>query len=144
MDGEDDRLYRIITDQSSMVEWLEMSNNSLSSNGAIKLFTALSDGKKLRYLWITSNNVTVEACEAIIMAMRKNTSLVELYMNNNPISGECAQLVVQALQYNNTLQELSLNNFPDDVKMKVRSLVEEVNKKREIHGCQVKLGIQYY
>ena len=140
IDGEDDRLYRMITDQSSMVEWLDMSNNKLSSNGTIKLFTALSDGKKLRKLWIHNNNITDEACDAIIMAMKKNTSLVELYMYNNPISGECAQLVVQALQYNNILQELWLNDdYPYDVNMKIRSLQEEVNKKRETHGCQVKL-----
>ena len=76
------------------------------------------------------------------MAMKKNTSLVYLHMRNNPISGECAQLVVQALQYNNTLQVLQLNNYPDDVKMKIRSL-EEVDKKRETHGCQVKLNIYF-
>ena len=105
IDGEDDRLYRIITDQSSMVEVLYMSDNNLSSNGAIKLFTALSDGKKLRKLGINHNNITDEACDAIIMAMKKNTSLVVLSMHHNPISGECAQLVVQALQYNNTLQQ---------------------------------------
>ena len=144
IDGEDNRLYRIITDQSSMVEVLEMSYNDLSLNGAIKLFTALSDGKKLRSLWITDNNITDEACDAIIMAMKKNTSLVELIMYDNPISGECAQLVVQALQYNNTLELLRLNNYPDDVKIKIRSLAEEVNKKRETHGCQVELGIHFY
>ena len=63
IDGEDDRLYRIITDQSSMVEVLDMSYNNFSSNGAIKLFTALSDGKKLRMLWIDNNNITDEACD---------------------------------------------------------------------------------
>ena len=142
IDGEDDRLYRIITDQSSMVEVLWMRNNNLSSNDAIKLFTALSDGKKLRELWIDYNNITDEACDVIVMAMKKNTSLVELSMFSNPISGKCAQLIVQALQYNNTLQELNLNyDCPDDVKMKIRSLEEEVINKRETHGCQVKLNI---
>ena len=118
-----------------------MYNSNLSSNDAIKLFTALSDDKKLRVLLINYNNITDEACDAIIMALKKNTSLVHLHMNSNPISGECAQLVVQALQYNNTLEVLWLNNYPDDVTMKIRSLQEEVNKKRETHGCQVKLDI---
>ena len=141
IDGEDDRLYRIITDQSSMLEVLDMKYNNLSSNDAIKLFTALSDGKKLGKLWINNNNITDEACDAIIMAMKKNTSLVVLSMHHNPISGECAQLVVQALQFNNTLQQLWLNDYPNDVKMKIRSLQEEINKKRETHGCQVELYI---
>ena len=139
--GEDDRLYRIITNDSSMVEELYMYNINLSSSGAIKLFTALSEAKKLRELWIEYNDITDEACDAIIMAMKKNTSLVALYMHHNPISGECAQLIVQALQYNNTLQQLDLNVYPDDVKEKIRSLKEEVNKKRETHGCQVELWI---
>ena len=140
--GEDDRLYRIITDDSSMVEELWIFAVNLSSSGAIKLFTALSEAKKLRELLIHYNDITDEACDVIIIAMKKNTSLVKLCMENNPISGECAQLIVQALQYNNTLQQLYLNDgYPDDVKEKIRSLKEEVNKKRETRGCQVKLTI---
>ena len=143
--GEDDRLYRIITDDSSMVEVLWMNGVKLSSSGAIKLFTALSEAKKLWELYIRNNDITDEASDAIIMAMKKNTSLVELYMHSNPISGECAQLIVQALQYNNTLQLLWLNYYypHDDVKKKIRLLKEEVNKKRETHGCQVKLEIYF-
>ena len=140
--GEDDRLYRILTDHSSMVEELYMNSTNLSSNGTIKLFTSLSEAKKLRILWISGNNITDEACDAIIMAMKKNTSLVELNMYDNPISGECAQLIVQALQYNNTLQLLHLNrDYHDDVNRKIRSLEEEINKKRKTHGCLVKLEI---
>ena len=139
--GEDDKLYRIITDDSSMVEKLFMDDVNLSSSGAIKLFTALSEAKKLRILGIDYNNITDEACDVIIMAMKKNTSLVKLYIDNNPISGKCAQLIVQALQYNNTLQLLWLNIYPGDVEEKIRSLKEEVNKKRGTRGCQVKLTI---
>ena len=109
--GEDDRLYRILTDHSSMVEKLYMNYTNFSSSGAIKLFTSLSEAKKLRILDIAHNNITDEACDAIIMAMKKNTSLVRLYMSPNPISGECAQLIVQALQFNNTLQLLHVNDM---------------------------------
>ena len=140
--GEDDRLYRILTDHSSMVEQLYMTFTNLSSSGAIKLFTSLSEAKKLRILGIGGSKITDEACDAIIMAMKKNTSLVELYMYKNPISGECLQLIVQALQYNNTLQLIHLNyGYYDDVKGKIRSLVEEINKKRKTHGCLVKFNI---
>ena len=141
--GEDDRLYRILTDHSSMVEELYMINTNLSSSGAIKLFTLLSEAKKLRILDTSYNNITDEACDAIIMAMKKNTSLVELNMQSNPISRECAQQIVQALQYNNTLQLLYLNHDYHDVKGKIRSLEEEINKKRKTHGCLVKLEIRF-
>ena len=139
--GEDERLYSIISDPSSMLEELHMWSTKLSSSGAIKLFTTLSEGKKLRVLGIAHNDITDEACDAIIMAMKKNNSLVRLYMQGNPISGECAQLIVQALQHNNTLQLLWLPRYSDDVKERIRLSAEEVNKKRESRNCQVKLEV---
>ena len=143
--GEDERLYSIISDSSSMLGELHMYSTKLSSNAAIKLFTALSEGKKLRVLWITYNDITDEACDAIIMAMKKNTSLTDLDMGGNPISGECAQLIVQALQYNNTLQLLVLPIwYSEDVKKRIRLSVEEINKKRESRECQVKLNVYIF
>ena len=141
--GEDERLYSIISNPSSMLEELHMLSTKLSSSGAIKLFTALSEGKKLRTLWIADNDITDEACDAIIMAMKKNNSLVNLDMKDNPISGECAQLIVQGLQHNNTLQILRLHWYSEDVKERIRLSAEEVNKKRESHNCQVKLKITF-
>ena len=144
--GEDDRLYRILTDHSSMVEELYMDSTISSSSAAIKLFISLSEAKKLRILGIYHNNITDEACDAIIMAMKKNTSLVKLHMYNNPISEECAKLIVEALQHNNSLQLLYLDSdysYDVNVRRKIRSLEEEINKKRTTHGCQVKLKIKF-
>ena len=78
------------------------------------------------------------------MAMIKNTSLVELRIHDNPISEECAQIIVKALQYNNTLQLLYLNYYySQDVKERIESITEEINKKRESHRYQVKLEIKF-
>ena len=109
-----------------MLEELYLGSSKLSSIAAIKLFTALSEGKKLRILLIINNDITDEACDAIIMAMKKNTSLVGLKMYGNPINGECAQLIVQSLQYNDTLQELWLPYYSGDVIMRIRLSTEEV------------------
>ena len=141
--GEDERLYSIISDPSSMLEELHMSCTRLSSNAAIKLFTALSEGKKLRILQIHNNHITDEACDAIIMAMKKNTSLVELNIHDNPISGECVQMIIQALQYNNTLQELWHPKYSEDVQKRIILSAEEVNKKRESRKCQVELSVYF-
>ena len=141
--GEDERLYSLISDSSSVVEKLYMYSTNLSSSGAIKLFNALSESKKLRILWISSNNITDEACDSIIMALKKNASLVELWMYHNPISGEYAQLITRALYDNSTLQLLSLPLYPQDIKEKIRLTAEEVNKKRESRECQVKLEIKF-
>ena len=139
----DDRLYSVISHPSSMLEVLYMYSTKLSSNAAIKLFTALSEGKKLRILRISHNNINDEACDALMMAMKKNTSLVELFMHDNPISEKCAQLIVESLQHNHTLQILWLPYYPEDAMKRIRLLVEEVNKKRESRECQVKLNIIY-
>ena len=142
--GEDERIYSIISDPSSMLEELYMWRNSLSSNAAIKLFTTLSEGKKLRILKIYHNDITDEACDAIIMAM-KNTSLVELYMYDNPISGECSQLIVQALRHNNTLERLWLPfGYSEDVQERIRLSADEVNENRESRQCKVKLNVHCY
>ena len=140
--GEDERLYSIINDPSSVLEELYMQSTELSSNAAIKLFAALSDSKKLRILDISHNDITDETRDAIIIAM-KNPSLVELDMYDNSISGECAQLIVEALQHNDTLQLLRLPRYSDDVKDRIRLSAEEINKKRESRKCQVKLEIKF-
>ena len=62
-----------------------------------------------------------------------------MVMTHNPVSGGYAQLIVQALQCNNTLQLLWLLHYSEDVKKRIRSSAEEVNRKRESHECQVKL-----
>ena len=142
--GKDERLYSIISDPSSMLELLYMSFNKISWSGAIKLFTALSKGKKLKALKISFNNITDEACDANIVAMRKNTSLIKLLIYNNPLSGECVQRIVESLQYNNALQQLRIGNFNGDIIERIKLSAEEVNRKRECSECQVKLKVDFY
>ena len=142
--GEDEKLYAIISDPSSLLEELCMTFTTLSSDAAIKLFTALSEGKKLKTLYINNNEITDEACDTIIMAMKKNTSLSNMRIHNNPISRKCVQLIVQALQFNNTLQQLVVSHCCEHIQEQIGSLVEEVNKKREAHECKLKLKSTIY
>lgn len=141
--GENDCLYRVISNHSSMLLELYMWSTELSSSAAIKLFTALSEAKKLKILEINNNDVTDEACDTIIIAMKKNSSLVQLSLCKNPISKECAYLIVQALQHNCTLQKLCLKDYPHDAKENIKSLQEEVNGKRETCGCHLTLEITH-
>ena len=143
--GEDDGLYRVITDQSSMVEELYMWSTKLSSVAAIKLFNALGEARKLKILEINSNDVTDEACDSIVVAMKKNTSLIKLSLCRNPISIECAYIIIEALQHNHTLQRLTLNrNYSHDGKEKIKTLQKDVNMKRQTCGCYVTLEIDYF
>ena len=140
--GEDKNLYSILTDSSSVVEELYMGSTMLSSNAAINLFTALSNGLTLKVLWIVENCITDEACNTIAMALKKNNSLYELRMEANPLSGESAEKIVQALQSNDTLEKLCLPYYPQDVEDKIRQSAN-VNLKRQRRGCTVKLKIYF-
>ena len=140
--GEDENLYSILTDSSSVVEELYMGSTMLSSNAAINLFTALSNGLTLKVLWIVENCITDEACNTIAMALKKNNSLYELRMEANPLSGESAEKIVQALQSNDTLEKLCLPYYPQDVEDKIRQSAN-VNLKRQRRGCTVKLKIYF-
>ena len=142
--GEDDGLYKVITNHSSMVEELYMWSIKLSSAAAIKLFIALSEARKLKILEIDSNDVNDEACESIVEAVKKNTSLIKLSLCKNPISIECAYVIVEALQHNHVLQQLTLNrDYSHDGKEKIRSLQKDANMKRETCGSHVTLEIDY-
>ena len=142
--GEDPTLYNMLTHPSSRLVVLDMMSTSLSSPSAITLFTAISKGNKLKVLHIENNPITDEACDVIATTMKNNTSLVWLWMSHNKISGEAAQRLLQALYNNDTLERLWLPfgyGYTEDVKKRIRSLQEVINKNRENRGCQTELII---
>ena len=141
--GENEQLYSILSNPSTMLEELNMRNTKLSSRAAIALFTALKDNNKLKVLYITYNAITDDACAAITTALERNSCLVTLYMYHNPLTGEAIVNLVNGLKVNNTLAVLWLPKCPEDIKKTISSLQEVINKNRESRGCQVKLRINF-
>ena len=141
--GEDEQLYSILTNPSTMLEILYMDNTALSSRAAIALFTALKDNNSLKVLNIGLNDVTGDASDAITTALQRNSCLVRLYMYHNPLTGEAIVNIVNALRGNNTLAVLRLPKCPEDIRKRISSLQEVINMKRQSRGCQVKLEIDY-
>jgi len=141
--GEDEQLYSMLTISSTMLEILYMQNTKLSSRAAIALFNALKDNNKLKELYIMNNAITDDASDAITTALERNSCLNILYMNHNPLTGEAIVNIVNSLKVNDTLAELMLPNYPEDIKKRISSLQEVINKKRESRGCHVKLVIEY-
>ena len=141
--GENEQLYSILSNPSTMLEELHMNNTKLSSRAAIALFTALKDNNKLKKLYIPNNAITDDACAAITTALERNSCLVRLNMYGNPMIGEAIVNIVNGLKVNNTLQLLRLPSCPEDIKKTISSLQEVINKNRESRGCQVKLWIYY-
>ena len=135
--GEDEKLYAMLSNPSSMLEELEMDSTKLSSQGAIKLFTALAKGSKLKNLNVSRNHITDEACNAIATMMKRNTSLVKLWMYRNPFTVTAVSHVIEALQHNNTLEVIEVPECPKDID----SLINAVDRKRRERGSQLKLKV---
>ena len=142
--GEDQQLYSMLTNPSSVLETLIMWGTQLSSRAATDLFTAVKDNNKLKKLIIHCNAITDDACDAITTALKSNSCLVTLSMHINPLSNEAILNIVQCLKVNDTLQLLGLPNCPQGIQETIRSLQEVVNKNRASRGCQVKLEIKFY
>jgi len=139
--GENEQLYSMLLHPGSMLEELSMYLTKLSSNAAIKLFTALGKSK-LKGLSVSNNWITDTACSVIAEAM-SNTSLVSLRMWDNPISAEAILPIVQALEGNNTLELLRLPSYSKDIETTINSLVKAINSKREKQACCVKLKVEF-
>ena len=141
--GENEQLYSILSNPSTMLEVLYMWDTKLSFRAAIALFTAAKDNNKLKELYIADNAITDDACAAITTALERNSCLVTLDMYGNPLTGEVIVNIVNGLKVNNTLELLYLPSCPEDIEQTISSLEEVVNKNRESQGCQVKLRIGY-
>ena len=141
--GEDEQLYSILTNPSTMLERLYMYDTALSSRAAIALFTALKDNNSLKRLNIARNDVTDDASDAITTALQRNSCLVTLNMYRNPLTGEAIVNIVNALRGNSTLSLLWLPTCPEDIRKRISSLQEVINMKRQSRGCQMKLEIDY-
>ena len=104
--GEDQQLYYMLTDPSTILEELYMRATQLSSQGAIHLFNAVKDNNTLKKLFIDYNSITDDACDVITTALERNSCLVTLGMWSNPLSSEAILNIVRCLEVNNTLQLL--------------------------------------
>ena len=68
--GEDEQLYSILTNPSTMLETLHMNRHTqLSAQQPITLFNTLKDNNKLKELYIYYSDVTDDASGAITTAL---------------------------------------------------------------------------
>ena len=142
--GEDDGFHNMFSDPTSVLEYLHMADAKLSTIGAIKLFSSLAIGNKLKILWITSNEIADEAAPVISQTLRHNTSLIMLKMGGNMFTEKSAELIVSALQFNDTLQELGLPEYPEESKTRIEDQINVINEKRKNRVNMVKLKITFW
>lgn len=141
--GKNKKFYNMLTDPSTKLEVLHMSDVKLSSHSAIYLFKALLNNSTLRELVVTNNNINDHACEAITAMLNKNNYLTKLWIWRNPISSEASKIILRALIANNSLERLGLPYYNDPTERIIRSLQETVNKQRQSHRCKVTLLVDF-
>ena len=144
--GEDQQLYTMLSNRSSVLEILNMWGTRLSSTAATDLFTSLRNNHKLKKLSIADNVITddaCDACDAITAALMSNSCLDTLSMRGNPLSSEAIVNIVQCLETNETMQLIRLPNCPRATQENILSLQEVVNNKRTSRGCQVKVEVKF-
>ena len=140
--GEDQRLYSILTDPSSVLEVLVMNHVKLSSTAAHNLFVALKVNNMVRRLDVEDADITDDVCDIIAAALENNKCLVELSMrDNNAMTGKGIKSIVQALKCNSTLEWLFLPDCPEDTEKMVNSHQISINKQREKQRCQANIKI---
>ena len=139
--GEDQHLYAMLTNPSTVLQDLSMASTNLSCTGAIQLFTALKDNNTLKQLLISFNDITDDACDVITTALEKNDCLVRLNMHNNPLSRKAIIDIMKCLKINNTLQLIGFSDFVTGMDTEIISLQQTVNKNRENRECQVILKV---
>ena len=142
--GEDQQLYTMLSNPSSVLVILDMWRTQLSSTAATDLFTSLRNNHKLKKLNIDHNDITDDACDAITAALMSNRCLDTLSMYYNPLSSEAIVNIVQCLEANDTLQVIGLPDCPQATQENIRFLQDVVNSKRASRGCQVKLEIKFH
>ena len=140
--GEDERLFLILTDPSSVLKVLSMNHIKLSQATTTNLFVALKDNNTLKRLDIEDASITDDVCDVITAALEGNNCLAELSMrDNNSITGKGIKSIVQALKSNSTLEWLFLPSCPEEIEKIVNSQQKVINKQREKQRCKAKIRI---
>ena len=95
---------------------LNLGWNNITTKGAKKIAEAIQVTKTLQTLNLSSNNISDDGTAAISDSLKINVSLQELNLTKNNITAKGAKKIAEAIQVTKTLQTLHLssNNISDD------------------------------
>ena len=94
---------------NSIVDRLNLSNNSISGDGAVALARALHHNSTMECLDLSNNSISDTGARALAKVLHHNSTLRWLYLSNNSISDAGAVALAQALHHNSTLKSLQLH-----------------------------------
>ena len=76
--------------ENQYLQWIDLSGNSITREGAIALSRALCANKCLEELRPHQNNIGDDGAAALAHALVPNYSLLRLHLGNNGITEQCA------------------------------------------------------
>ena len=116
----------------STLQILDVSNNAISSDGALCISDFLKINSALCKLNLSGNKIEDEGTKELSEAIQVNTTLQDLNMSKNNITDEGANKLSKAIQLNTMLQELNISkNWIS--KEGVMSIVEACTINRTLH-----------
>ena len=90
---------------NSTLEWLVLSNNSISNAGSTALAQALHHNSTLEVLDLSNNSISNAGSTALAQALHHNSTLMGLILSENDVmSAEGTHQLVQALTVNTTVR----------------------------------------
>lgn len=113
-----------IRSKSSTITYLDLSFNSIGSDGGSVLGSALLENRVLKELYIASNNINAEACFAICVGC-KDSVVEHLNIDNNPIGGLGAQMLMSLAIAKR--EELTFSAIGSDLTAKTDVHVIDIN-----------------
>ena len=89
---------------------LDLSNNTLSDDGAVTISDGLKSNNTLLELNLSYNNITNKGTKNITESIQVNTTLKNLNLSHNVLSDDGATVISGFLKCNNSLLELNISH----------------------------------
>ena len=143
--GQTERFFHtILTDKSSYLERLYITEINLSSKTAIIMLNLLKKNTKLKELGMANNNITGDVGDAMAKTLQVNQTLEYLNIDGSKISKRSILHILTSLKLNDSLKVLWLpSNYIGCSEKEILLLEVAVNNKRKYRGCQEKLKLNY-
>lgn len=127
--------------KSNNTSVLDLSNNKLEPNDAIKLATVLSLNTSIHTLNLCNNNIGDAGATAIAQALTQNQTIKHCLLFNNDIHMSGATAIAEMLNTNRSLNLLDIgyNDIGLDAATKIINLISNNTTMRTLLMCGVGL-----
>jgi len=117
------------------LELLDVSDNSLSDDGAVAIGNSLAGNMCLQLLYIFGNSIGSQGAQAIGRPLlSKNSTLEQIFLNDNKIGDEGAWQFAKAMQANGKIQRIDLRDNPITAAQDIIGFLGMPSESRKLDG----------